>query len=234
MASFPVGQCPLLSCTMNNSPSNASMSVTESLEISLTREKIAASFLSQKWDWSESHSSSWRKEFYAELLLQSRSSPPLTKAAATSYLASLSSLPTQGFFPRPDIAAQSLALSSRFLVVCPPLPPNERPSSMKCAPAECSVDARTHIPKGTFLGIHAGWIEIPGEAVQSTTYSVHIHHNRCSRVIRCWDTHVSSSVRANVFPLSHINEYIWISEGANNPNNTNSSVVGEISSRKKY
>ena len=141
-------------------------------------------------------------------------------------------MPTTGFFPRPDIAAQSLALSSRFLAVCPPLPPDERLSSVKCAPAECSADARTHIPKGTFLGFHTGWIVKSGENVEGTTYSVHIHHKSCTQVIRCWDTHVSSSMRADIFPLSHINEYIWYSEGSTNPNNTGSSITGTVSSRR--
>jgi hypothetical protein len=35
-----------------------------------------------------------------------------------------------------------------------------------------------------------------------------------------------------LFPLSHINEYIWISEGSTNPNNTGSSITGSVSSRR--
>lgn len=200
--------------------------------INLSREKIAASFLSQNWDWSEVHSVEWRNLFYDELLLRSRLTSPLTAQEAGEYLNSIALLPTQGFFPRPDIAAKSLALSSRLLTVCPPLTSDACLSSTRCAPLEHSADARTHIPKGSFLGFHIGWISQFGPPDASAAYSVCIQHRQSTKVVRCWDPFVACDTRADIFLLSHINEHIWMSEGSSNPNNTGSSASGQIWARQ--
>ena len=122
------------------------------------RAQITAAFETHTWDWSSSETLEWRQLFYEELLRRSHMVSPLTMPEAEEYLQSLVSLPSQGFFPRPDIAAKSLSLTHHLISICPPVPAQDQASSTRCAPSEHSADARVALARNSLLGFHTGWL----------------------------------------------------------------------------
>ena len=194
------------------------------------RRAICDSFSSGVWDWSAATSLPWRTAFYAELVSRSASAQPLHIDEALSYTASLTSLPERGFFPRPDVAVKSLALTRRLLRVCPPVPESERLFSTLCAPMEHSAAAKSALPKSAFLGFHTGWVAPRGT---TSPYLVSLTTRQDERTILCWDSDISEETRALLFPLSHINEHIWQSDESSNPNNLSFNSFGMVSTRSR-
>ena len=219
---------------MSSKPQAARMPIlTPQTTDSVKALAIHHSFLSGEWDWSGWMIPAWRSLFYAELIRQSYISSPLQLEEARAYLSSLKSVPVIGFFPRPDIAAKSLSLTRKLMSVCSPLQESAQMSSTLCAPLEHFGRAGTRVPKGTFLGFHSGWIYPPATSFSDAErpYAIHLRVGRNNATLLGWDTQISAEQRAKIYPLSHINEFIWTDDSTSNPNNLGSSATGMVTSR---
>ena len=186
---------------------------------------IRDSHATSVWTWQHAHDIRWRSLFYDYLYAQSLIVEPLTTAEAQLYETALvDSLPTEGFFPHPEIAAKSIALT-RMYTRPHPAPPSPPPTSRLCAPGERCATAQTSIPRGTFLGFYTGWI-------RSTTSSAYVFRVSCNShhiLVDGWDEDADDNIRGKIYPLSHINEYIWNEENTH-PNNLRSNTLGGITS----
>ena len=201
-------------------------STNDDLEIFQTH--IQESHATSSWSWQHAHDPRWRSLFYDYLYAQSLKVEPLTTAEAQLYETSLvSSLPTDGFFPPPEIAAKSIALA-RMYTRPHPAPSSYPPTSRLCAPGERHASAQAPIPRGTFLGFYTGWIR----STSSSAYVFRVACNSHHILVDGWDEDTTDSIRERIFPFSYINEYIWNEENSQ-PNNLRSNTFGGITSRQQ-
>lgn len=193
---------------------------------------ITNSHASGYWTWEHAHDARWQSMFYEHLHTQSLIVTPLTAMEAKAYEAELSaSLPVEGFFPHPTIAAKNLALTKLHARVHNPLPARLHGNSTLCVPTEHYATAAQSQTIGTFIGFYMGWIvnsRLPAAPLH--TFRIKNTQGHCD--ISGWDSGTTASTRAKLFPLSHINEYIWEEDDLRNYNNLRSSTLGSIYSRK--
>jgi hypothetical protein len=191
---------------------------------------IEQAHITGTWSWTYMHDPRWRALFYDYLMRESATSAPLTLNEALEYDTQLATqLPSEGFFPPPHISIRSLALTHTHMRIHDPLPLHQQRQSRLCVPSERYVTARTRTMSGTRIGYYTGWIVTAPP--DDTTYIYRLQPNAqgpfCD--IQGWDPHCTHP--SGIFPLSHINEYIWNDIEAN-PNNLRGTNTGEIIARK--
>jgi len=198
------------------------------------RASIEAAFGMANWNWAQWTCPGWRECFYDVLYERSLTAPPLQPSEAHQYLSSISPLPRIGFFPHPNVAVRNLARIRTFLSVHEPMPMSARLSSTLCVPAEHCAKACVPMSPHVFLGFHMGWItpvnySPPPEAA---TYVVSLTILNSHRTLQAWDHTTSALTRARIFPLSHVNEFIWADDlSPSNPNNLGSSHTAMVTTR---
>jgi hypothetical protein len=196
----------------------------------LFQQHIEQAHISGIWTWAYMHDPQWRELFYNYLIRESATSATLTLDDTYEYNTQLATqLPSEGFFPPPHIAIRSLALTRSYMRVHEPLPLHQQRNSRLCVPSERYATALTRTMSNTRLGYYTGWI-----VTVPPTDTTHIYRLQPTAQgphcdIQGWDPHCVNS--SAIFPLSHINEYIWNDTEAN-PNNLRGTNTGEIISRK--
>jgi len=203
---------------------------SEFYEIEIFRAHILTSHSTSTWTWQHSHDSRWRHLFYQHIIEQSYLVTPLTRDDAKAYESQLSaSLPHEGFFPSPEIAAKSLACTRAHLRTHPPLAAHLRTTSNLCVPDERYATAKRHIEHGHTLGFYTGWIGSRTHGVPGYTFRLHNTHEH--QDVQGWDNTTTDDIRRHIFPLAHINERIWNTD-IEHPNNLRSTSLGGIYSRE--
>jgi len=197
----------------------------------LFAEHIATSHSSGVWTWKYAHNSTWRRMFYEHLLHQSLTATPLTSQEVKAYESQLvTSLPNAGFFPHPSIAYKNIALARLHTKVHKPLPTRLQHTSTLCVPHENYVTAHCSTPPGQLIGFYMGWVVTDDHpAAPLHTFQIRTPTKKCD--ISGWDNDISTELRHSIFPLSHINEYIWEHETNSNQNNLRAGTLGSIYSR---
>jgi hypothetical protein len=229
----------MMSALLNCSPpltlhSSANMNIhnvnTTNCTNDFFRAHIQHAHLTGIWTWQYMHDTRWRALFYKYLKREAANSAPLTASEIHEYNTLLNTqLPSEGFFPTPHIAIRSLALTHMHVRVQDPLPISQQRHSRLCVPSERYATSRTRHPVGTRLGYYTGWII--NTPPPNTTYIYRLQPSAQGAYcdIQGWDD--QCTLTADIFPLSHINEYIW-NEVEANPNNLRGTNTGEIITRK--
>jgi len=203
---------------------------SETHDIEIFRTHILNSHASSNWTWQHSHDTRWRHLFYKHIIEQSYLVAPLTRDDAKAYESQLSaSLPHEGFFPSPEIAAKSLACTRAHLRAHLPLAPHLQGTSNLCVPNERYATAQTHITQGHALGFYTGWIGPNTNGVHG--YAFRLHNTHENQDVQGWDNTTTDEIRRHIFPLAHINERIWNTD-TEHPNNLRSTALGGIYSRE--
>ena len=177
----------------------------EFYENEIFRKHIDMSHATSTWTWQHSQNSRWRQLFYEHIIQQSQLVAPLTRDEAKTYESQLSaSLPHEGFFPTPEIAAKSLACARTQIRTHLPLATHLQPTSTLCVPDERYATAKTHIHNGHTLGFYTGWIGTQTQGVRGYTFRLRNTHEH--QDVHGWDNTTTDDIRRQVFPLAHINE----------------------------
>ena len=213
--------------TVNN-PNCKQSEAQSALSLEFLAQHIAIAHETGLWTWEHVHDDRWKNLFYSHLIRHSQTATPLTLTEAKAYEAQLStSLPKQGFFPEPHIMYKNLALIRKHARVHHPLPTRLQGASKLCVPTENYATAACDLAGSTFIGFYMGWVVSPSSpASPHHTLQLRSSHDSCN--ISGWDTALVPAVRHKIFPLSHINEYLWETDHNPNGNNLRSTNFGSL------